>query len=84
MVPSAGAGADFWSFDLPSITMETFEDSISNFGQPTISLRRLSLPYFPFLFQIDIPVVRLPFFIFECKGEDGIALLNGVFSLSGI
>lgn len=51
---------------------------------PTISFRWLPLCYLAFLFEIDIPAVRLPFFVLECEREDGIALLHGVFSLGGV
>lgn len=53
-------------------------------GEPTISLRRFALGHLSFLYEIDIPVVRLTFFILQGKSENGIALLNSVFPLGDV
>lgn len=62
--------------------LQTSGDIIQIIGKPTISLRRLALGHLSFLFEIDIPAVRLAFFILQCESEDGIALLDGVVPLS--
>lgn len=47
----------------------------------TISFRRLSFSHFSLLFEIDVPVIRLPLLVFQCESEDGVALLDRIFSL---
>lgn len=63
-----------------------FEDRrIRNQHGPTICRLALgsgSLSDFAFLFQVDVPTLCVTLCVLESKGEDGIALLDGVFPLA--
>ena len=48
------------------------------------SLRRLAMPDIAFFLEIDVPACRLAGAVLQCEGEDGVALLDGVFALGRV
>ena len=50
----------------------------------TISFCRITLHNLSFFLQINIPALCSPFFVFQYKGKDRVALLDSVFPLGFI